>query len=313
VSSYKLPLKMVVRAWQKMFEWPKTASKFGKTYAIVQPGKVGPTRHIPEHITKPDYTASNLALVAMSQKIDKKLGDDFRRMEAACHLAKTVLEAAKNFIQVGVTTDDIDHVVHSEIIKNDAYPSPLNYKGFPKSCCTSVNNVTCHGIPDDYVLQDGDVINVDVSVYYDGFHGDTSDTYPVGTVDSQAAKLIRVTRECLKFAIDACAPGERFNVIGDVIQEHAQNNDFSVCPYFIGHGIGKYFHGPPNVWHTKKRRRLEIMETGMTFTIEPILMEGVSSIKRLDDKWTCISRDNGRSAQAEHTLWLGEKSAHILT
>lgn len=302
-----------MRPWHKVLSWPKNSSKQAKQFTIVQPGKVGPSRHVPQHIAKPDYTASHLALVALNQKIDKKFDDDLRKIEKSCHLAKIALQAAKDFIEVGVTTDDIDHVVHNEIIKHDAYPSPLRYKNFPKSCCTSVNNVTCHGIPDDYVLKDGDIINVDVSVFYDGFHGDTSDTLAVGAIDPEASKLIRVTRECLELGIEVCAPGQHFNVIGDVIQEHAERHNFSVCPYFIGHGIGRYFHGPPNVWHTKKYRRLEVMETGMTFTIEPILMEGSAAIKRLDDGWTCISRDNGRSAQAEHTLWLGEKSAVVLT
>jgi len=302
-----------MQAWNKILNWPKSSARQAKKFTIVQPGNVGLSRRVPEHIKKPDYTASHLAAVALNKTIDKKFGDDLRKMKNACSLAKTALQAAKAFIEVGVTTDDIDHVVHCEIIKHNAYPSPLKYKGFPKSCCTSVNNVTCHGIPDDYALKDGDIINVDVSVFLDGYHGDTSDTFAVGTVDPDANKLISVTKECLKLGIEACAPGLHFNVIGDIIQTHAEKNNFTVCPYFIGHGIGKYFHGPPNVWHTKKHRRLDVMETGMTFTIEPILMEGWSGIKRLDDGWTCISRDNGRSAQAEHTLWLGEESAITLT
>lgn len=302
-----------MQTWQKILHWPRNSVKQVKQFTIVQPGKVGPPRHVPEHIAKPDYTASHLALTALNQKIDKKFDDDLRKMENACRIARTALQAADAFIEAGVTTDDIDHIVHAEIIRHNAYPSPLKYKNFPKSCCTSVNNVTCHGIPDDYVLKDGDIINVDVSVFCDGYHGDTSDTFAVGEIDSEAAKLIRVTKECLELGIEVCVPGQHFNVIGDVIEAHAEKHNFTVCPYFIGHGIGKYFHGPPNVWHTKKHRRLEVMETGMTFTIEPILMEGRSSIKRLDDGWTCISRDNGRSAQAEHTLWLGEKSAVILT
>jgi len=287
--------------------------KQAKLFTIVQPGKVGPPRHVPEHIERPNYSPAYLALTSFNQSIDKKSNDDLEKMKTSGRLAKLALEKAKKCIQVGWTTDDIDRVVHAEIIGRGAYPSPLNYKKFPKSCCTSVNNVTCHGIPDDYALQAGDIINVDVSVFYDGHHGDTSDTFAVAEIDDDAARLIRVTRECLQLGIDACAPGERFNVIGDAIEGHAEKHGFSVCPSFIGHGIGKYFHGRPNVWHTRKQRQLEVMEPGMTFTIEPILMEGWSGIRRLDDGWTVVSCDDGRSAQAEHTLYLDENSAVVLT
>lgn len=303
-----------MRGLQKLLNWRTNLSlKQSKPYTVVKPGNVGPSRHVPDHILRPDYSRSTLLLTAANQRIDKKSDDQLQKMKRACLLAKQALEKAKEAIQVGLTTDDIDHIVHHEIISQDAYPSPLRYKSFPKSCCTSVNNVTCHGIPDDYVLKDGDIINVDVSVYCDGYHGDTSDTFPVGKLDEDALRLISITRECLHLGINACSPGERFNVIGDAIEDHATKHGFTVCPSFIGHGIGTYFHGPPNVWHTRKHRRLELMETGMTFTIEPILMEGCTGIDRLSDGWTVVSRDNGRSAQAEHTLYLSEEGAVVLT
>lgn len=303
-----------MRGLHKLLNWTSNLSlKQSKPYNIVKPGSVSPSRHVPNYIPKPDYSRSSLLLASASRIIDKKSQDELQKMKRACILAKQALQKAKEAIEVGLTTDDIDHIVHHEIISHDAYPSPLKYKGFPKSCCTSVNNVTCHGIPDDYALQDGDIINVDVSVFFDGFHGDTSDTFPVGKPDEDAQRLITTTRECLDLAINACAPGERFNVIGDVIEDHAKAHGYTVCPSFIGHGIGTYFHGPPNVWHTRKLRRLELMETGMTFTIEPILMEGWTGIVRLDDGWTVVSRDKGRSAQAEHTLVLSDEGAVILT
>ncbi|XP_067405346.1 methionine aminopeptidase 1D, mitochondrial isoform X5 [Emydura macquarii macquarii] len=211
-----------------------------------------------------------------------------------------------------MTTKQIDDIVHHEIIGQDAYPSPLGYGGFPKSVCTSVNNVVCHGIPDSRPLQDGDIINIDVTVYYNGYHGDTSETFLVGNVDKAGQKLVEVARKCRDEAIAACRPGAPFSVIGNTISRITRQNDFRVCPYFVGHGIGSYFHGPPEVWHHDHVSDL-LMEEGMAFTIEPIIMEGSPEFKILEDKWTAVSVDDKRSAQFEHTIVITSGGAEILT
>ncbi|XP_064018858.1 methionine aminopeptidase 1D, mitochondrial isoform X2 [Pogoniulus pusillus] len=214
--------------------------------------------------------------------------------------------------KVGMTTEEIDSIVHHEIIRQNAYPSPLGYGGFPKSVCTSVNNVVCHGIPDGRPLQDGDIINIDVTVYYNGYHGDTSETFLVGNVDKSGQKLVEVARKCRDEAIAACRPGAPFSVIGNTISSVAQRGGFQVCPFFIGHGIGSYFHGHPEVWHHANDSDL-LMEEGMAFTVEPIIMEGSPEFKILTDKWTAISVDNKRSAQFEHTIVITSEGAEILS
>ena len=217
-------------------------------------------------------------------------------------------------IQPGITTDEIDKLVHYEVLKHDAYPSPLRYKGFPKSCCTSINNVICHGVPDQNKLVSGDVINVDVSVFLNGYHGDTSDTFSIGDVDQDAVTLIKVTQECLNKAIEVCGPGRPFNVIGEVIENCATAAGYSVCRRFIGHGIGSYFHGPPNIFHyATPQSGGNVMKPGMTFTIEPILVEGSDDILHLDDGWTVVTKDGGRAAQCEHTILITNHGCKILT
>ncbi|XP_072468416.1 methionine aminopeptidase 1D, mitochondrial isoform X4 [Notamacropus eugenii] len=214
--------------------------------------------------------------------------------------------------QVNMTTEEIDSLVHQEIIRHNAYPSPLGYGGFPKSVCTSVNNVLCHGIPDSRPLQDGDIINIDVTVYYNGYHGDTSETFLVGNVDKYGKKLVEVARRCRDEAIAACRAGAPFSVIGNTISRITCENGLQVCPHFVGHGIGSYFHGHPEIWHHANDNDL-LMEEGMAFTIEPIIVEGSPEFKVLEDKWTVVSTDNKRSAQFEHTILITSGGAEILT
>ncbi|XP_043850316.1 methionine aminopeptidase 1D, mitochondrial isoform X5 [Dromiciops gliroides] len=211
-----------------------------------------------------------------------------------------------------MTTEEIDSLVHQEIIRHNAYPSPLGYGGFPKSVCTSVNNVLCHGIPDSRPLQDGDIINIDVTVYYNGYHGDTSETFLVGNVDKYGKKLVEVARRCRDEAIAACRAGAPFSVIGNTISRITCENGLQVCPHFVGHGIGSYFHGHPEIWHHANDSDL-LMEEGMAFTIEPIIVEGSPEFKVLEDKWTAVSTDNKRSAQFEHTIVITSGGAEILT
>uniref|UniRef100_A0A8C6TG87 Methionine aminopeptidase n=1 Tax=Neogobius melanostomus TaxID=47308 RepID=A0A8C6TG87_9GOBI len=203
--------------------------------------------------------------------------------------------------KVGMTTDEIDFIVHQETIKHNAYPSPLQYGGFPKSVCTSVNNVVCHGIPDSRRLQNGDIINIDVTVYLDGYHGDTSETFLIGQVDEVGQKLVETARRCRDEAIAACQPGAPICVIGNTISKIAHASGFQVCPYFIGHGIGSSFHCHPEIWHHANDNDMT-MDEGMAFTIEPILMEGSPEFRILQDKWTAVSADDKRSAQFEHTV-----------
>ncbi|KAK1803000.1 hypothetical protein P4O66_021524, partial [Electrophorus voltai] len=279
------------------------------------------------HIQKPDYVSS-ITVPEWPDFTELKDEEQIKGLRRACQLARHILLFAGNSLKVGMTTDEIDFIVHQETIKHNAYPSPLLYGGFPKSVCTSVNNVVCHGIPDRYYtnismvrvyvtmcvrqLQDGDIINIDVTVYLEGYHGDTSETFLIGSVDEQGRKLVDVAKQCRDRAIAACGPGRALCVIGNTISEIASSNGFSVCPYFIGHGIGSYFHGYPEVWHHANDNDLQ-MEEGMAFTIEPIVMEGTSEFRVLGDKWTAVSVDDKRSAQFEHTVVITSDGVEILT
>lgn len=212
-----------------------------------------------------------------------------------------------------MTTDDIDEIVYNEAINNSAYPSPLRYAGFPKSVCTSVNNIACHGIPDDRKLQDGDIINIDVTVYLNKYHGDTSKTFLVGNVDERGKYLVHHNERALKEAIDVCRPGQPFNIIGSTITKYAKKVDLRVVPDFIGHGIGSYFHGPPEIYHFENDINVGVMQPGMTFTIEPILSLGTHEIELWSDNWTTSTIDGSRTSQFEHTILITENGCEVLT
>ncbi|XP_030065395.1 methionine aminopeptidase 1D, mitochondrial isoform X3 [Microcaecilia unicolor] len=235
------------------------------TYSIVWPATVSLAHPVPEHIKKPDYVTTGI-VPDWGDYIEIKNEDQIQGLRQACQLARHVLLRAGKSLKVGMTTEGIDALVHQEIISHNAYPSPLHYGGFPKSVCTSVNNVVCHGIPDSRPLQDGDIINIDVTVYHNGYHGDTSETYLVGNVDKHGQRLVEITRRCRDEAIAACRPGAPLSVIGNTISRIACLNDFQVCPSFVGHGIGSYFHGHPEIWHHANNSEL-LMEEGMAFTI----------------------------------------------
>ncbi|KAG7464017.1 hypothetical protein MATL_G00182780 [Megalops atlanticus] len=260
---------------------------------------------------RPDYVTTGL-LPEWGDYIEIKDEDQIDGLRRACQLARHILLLAGRSLKVGMTTDEIDFIVHQEAIRHNAYPSPLRYGGFPKSVCTSVNNVVCHGIPDSRPLQAGDIINIDVTVYLEGYHGDTSETFLVGEVDERGRSLVEAARRCRDEAIAACSPGVPLCVIGNTISQIADSCGFQVCPYFIGHGIGSYFHGHPEIWHHANDNNM-LMEEGMAFTIEPILMEGSSEFKILKDKWTAVSVDDKRSAQFEHTVVITSDGVEILT
>jgi methionyl aminopeptidase len=213
-----------------------------------------------------------------------------------------------------MTTDEIDIFVFNEAIKNNSYPSPLRYSGFPKSVCTSVNNIACHGIPDNRKLEDGDIINVDITVYLNKFHGDTSKTFLIGEVDDRGRYLVHHNEIALQKAIEICKPGQSFNEIGNVISKYAKENDLRVVPAFIGHGIGSFFHGPPEIYHFENDYDIgDVMRPGMTFTIEPILSLGTEELELWEDGWTTTTMDGSRTSQFEHTILITDYGCEILT
>src|SRR5258706_620909 len=216
-------------------------------------------------------------------------------------------------LRAGMTTDDINTIVHEDTIRRGAYPSPLNYKGFPKSVCTSVNEVVCHGIPGKQVLKDGDIINVDVTTFYKGFHGDTSATFYIGEPSPEAKKVVEVARRSLELGIAQVKPGARLGDIGAAIQEFAEGLGCSVVRDFVGHGIGRKFHDEPQVKHYGEWGKGNRLKPGMTFTIEPMINIGDYEVEVLDDDCTAVTKDGSLSAQFEHTVLVTADSVEILT
>ncbi|XP_023282623.1 methionine aminopeptidase 1 [Seriola lalandi dorsalis] len=278
-----------------------------------------PMRLVPSDIQRPDYadhprgmSESEQFLKGTSQ-IKILSPEDIEGMRVVCKLAREVLDIAAMMVKPGVTTEEIDHAVHLACTARNCYPSPLNYYNFPKSCCTSVNEVICHGIPDRRLLQDGDILNVDITVYHNGFHGDLNETFFVGEVEEGAKKLVQTTYECLMQAIDSVKPGIRYRELGNIIQKHAQANGFSVVRSYCGHGIHRLFHTAPNVPHYAKNKAVGVMKPGHVFTIEPMICEGGWQDETWPDGWTAVTRDGKRSAQFEHTLLVTETGCEILT
>jgi methionyl aminopeptidase len=216
-------------------------------------------------------------------------------------------------VATGVTTDELDAVAHAAYLACGAYPSTLNYHGYPKSVCTSVNEVICHGIPDDRPLADGDIVNVDVTAYIDGVHGDCSATFLVGEVDEESRRLVEVTRRCRDLGIAAVVPGRPVSDIGRAIEDHAHAHGYGVVRTFIGHGIGETFHALPNIPHYFAPEATTVMVPGMTFTVEPMITLGAPREKMWDNGWTAVTADGRRTAQFEHTLVVTESGADILT
>lgn len=280
-------------------------------YSIVKPGKVSAQKTIPPHIPKPPYYESGTPTPPLLQA-EIKDNEQICKLRASCKLAANILRECGNNIREGQTTDEVDTFVHDLIISNGAYPSPLNYKHYPKSVCTSVNNVACHGIPDDRPLQNGDIINVDITVFLNGYHGDCSKTFLIGDVDDPGRALVEATEICLHEGIKSCKPGENFWAIGTAIHKKARYLNFSVISSFIGHGIGTYFHGPPDILHFRNRYP-GIMKPGMSFTIEPVLSQGSDELIILDDNWTAVTADDSRTAQFEHTVLITHDGVEILT
>ncbi|KAF5307470.1 hypothetical protein FQR65_LT06825 [Abscondita terminalis] len=281
-------------------------------YSVVLPGKISTQQKtIATHIPKPAYYETGIPTPPLLHP-EIKDSEQICKLRASCKLAANILRECEKNIREGQTTEDVDTFVHNLIVANGAYPSPLNYKLFPKSVCTSVNNVACHGIPDDRPLENGDIINVDITVYLNGYHGDCSKTFLIGDVDQFGRDLVKATETCLHEGIKICKPGEKFSMIGTTIQQKAKLLNFSVVPAFIGHGIGSYFHGPPDIYHFRNRYP-GTMEAGMAFTIEPVLSQGSDEIIILEDNWTAVTVDNSRTAQFEHTVLITPDGYEILT
>lgn len=240
---------------------------------------------------------------------------EIEKMRIAGRLAAEVLEMIEPFVKAGVTTNELNDICHDYIVNTQkAIPAPLNYHGFPKSICTSVNHVVCHGIPNDKKLQNGDIINIDVTVLKDGYHGDTSKMFTIGKAEAFAQRLIKVTQECLYLGIEMVKPGVRLGDIGAAIQAHAEKNHYSVVREYCGHGIGQIFHEPEiQVLHYGKAGTGLILHEGMTFTIEPMINAGARHIKLLKDGWTVVTKDHRLSAQWEHTLAVTKDGYEILT
>lgn len=243
-----------------------------------------------------------------------KTPDEIQKMRTAGKLAANVLEMIEPYVQAGISTDELNDICHNYIVNEQkAIPAPLNYRGFPKSICTSVNHVICHGIPNEKKLKNGDIINIDITVIKDGYHGDTSKMFQIGEVSVQASRLVKIARECLLKGIEIVRPGTSLGDIGYVIQSYAESLRLSVVREYCGHGIGSVFHEEPQVLHYGKPNTGMILEAGMTFTIEPMINAGKRHTKLLSDNWTVITKDRSLSAQWEHTILVTETGVEVLT
>jgi methionyl aminopeptidase len=277
---------------------------------LLYPGRLSPARQVPANIPRPEYVGKKQP--ALGEQ-DVKDADTIARMRVACQLAAQALEEVGRHVRPGVTTDYLDAVGHEFLIAHGAYPSTLGYRGYPKSLCTSLNEVICHGIPDDTVIRDGDIVNIDITGFIGGVHGDTNATFLAGEVDEESRLLVERTKEAMMRGIRAVAPGRPLNAIGRVIESYARRFGYGVVRDFTGHGIGTTFHSGLVVPHYDDPSNTVTMEVGMTFTIEPMLTLGVVSYDIWADGWTAVTKDHKRTAQFEHTLLVTEDGYEILT
>jgi methionyl aminopeptidase len=278
--------------------------------AIV-PATISPRREVPAHIARPEYVDKDAPAPYTGPEV--KDADTIERIRVASRIAAETLQLVGKQVEPGVTSDELDRVGHEYMCDNGAYPSTLGYKHFPKSLCTSVNEVICHGIPDSRVIEDGDIVNVDITAFINGVHGDTNATFLAGDVDEESRLLVERTEESLRRAIKAVKPGREMNVIGRVIESYAKRFGYGVVRDFTGHGIGEAFHSGLIVPHYDEPHYNTVIETGMTFTIEPMLCLGTYKWDMWPDNWTVVTKDKKRSAQFEHTLLVTGDGAEVLT
>ncbi|MFD0774166.1 type I methionyl aminopeptidase [Streptomonospora algeriensis] len=275
------------------------------------PGRISPPRSVPSAIARPEY-------VGKKRPVEGVLGDvqtpeTIEAMREAGRIAAQALREVGKHVAPGVTTDELDRVGHEFLCDHGAYPSTLGYKGYPKSLCSSLNEVICHGIPDDTVIQDGDIVNIDITAFIHGVHGDTNATFLAGDVDEESRLLVERTHEATMRAIRACRPGRQLSVVGRVIESYAKRFGYGVVRDFTGHGVGPEFHSGLVVPHYDDTRAATVMEPGMTFTIEPMITLGTVDYEVWDDGWTAVTADRKRTAQFEHSLLITDEGAEILT
>jgi methionyl aminopeptidase len=281
----------------------------------LRPAAVTPRRTVPDHIPKPDYwkTGVPVSEQAHNGRIPVCTKEEIDGIREVCRLGREVLDVTSKGVRVGVSGDELDRVLHEACIDRGCYPSPLNYYNFPKSHCISVNEVICHGIPDTRALEDGDIVNLDVSVFKDGFHADLNETFLVGNVDADGVRLVKTAFECLQKAMTLVKPGTMYRELGKHISAVAAAQNFSVVKAWCGHGIGALFHGPPSIPHYTKNKAIGVMKPGHIFTIEPMINVGSWREKLWPDDWTATTVDGLRSAQFEHTILVTEGGYEILT
>ncbi|GAA0967849.1 type I methionyl aminopeptidase [Actinocorallia libanotica] len=280
------------------------------TTTYLTPGKVSPPRKVPSHIERPEYVGKKSPKTG---EPDVKTPETIEAMRVAGRIAGRALAEVGRAVRPGITTDELDRIGHEFLLDHGAYPSTLGYRGFPKSLCTSINEVICHGIPDDTVLRDGDIVNVDITAFVGGVHGDTDATFLVGDVEEESRLLVERTREAMMRGIKAVRPGRAVNVVGRVIEAYARRFGYGVVRDFTGHGIGTTFHSGLIIPHYDDPHATTVMEAGMTFTIEPMLTLGTHDYDMWDDGWTVVTKDRRRTAQFEHTLLVTDSGAEILT
>jgi methionyl aminopeptidase len=277
----------------------------------IAPAAISPRRDVPASIPRPEYVDKPAPAAFTGSEV--KDAETIERMRVACRLAARARELVGSHVAPGVTTDELDRIGHEFLCDHGAYPSTLGYKGFHKRLCSSVNEVVCHGIPDARRIEDGDIVNIDITAYIDGVHGDTNATFLAGDVAEETRLLVERTREALARAINAVRPGRRMNVIGRVIESYARRFDYGVVREFTGHGIGTSFHSGLVIPHYDEPRFDEEIRAGMTFTIEPMLNLGTHEWVMWDDDWTVVTADGRPSAQFEHTLLVTADGAEVLT
>ncbi len=279
---------------------------------VLTPHAVSPRRTVPAGIARPEYVDRPGPEKFSGSEI--KDAETIEKMRIAGRIAAGAMSAAAAAIAPGITTDELDRIGHEYMLDHGAYPSTLGYRGFPKSLCTSVNEVICHGIPDARPLEDGDIVNIDVTAYIHGVHGDTDATYLVGDVDEESRLLVERTHEAMMRGISAARPGRAINVIGRVIESYAKRFGYGVVRDYTGHGIGTAFHSGLVIPHYDAAPAYgTIIETGMTFTVEPMLTLGSPAWDVWEDTWTVVTKDHSRSAQFEHTILITETGSEILT
>ncbi|KAG7097552.1 hypothetical protein E1B28_004890 [Marasmius oreades] len=279
-------------------------------------------RNVPNSVRKPPYALArhhdtNTSTLVKREKLIRLGGVEEDGLRKSAGLAREVREFSGTLVKAGVTTNEIDGAIHEYILSRGAYPSPLHYRGFPKSCCTSVNNIIAHGIPDGRPLEDGDIVNIDITVYLNGYHGDTSQTWLVGDVDHPGRVLCEITTEAVQAGIDACGPGKHFKGIGraihDLVKRPFRGMEFCISQQFTGHGIGTEFHRPPWIWHHLNDEP-GVMQPGHCFTIEPIIIQGKDPLGWLfPDGWTASTENCARGAQVEHMVLITDNGVDVLT